>query len=187
MTTNQQSLSVVLSVHNAEKTLSQQVTHLLDVLPDLAQRFELLILDDGSTDRTEEVAHELARDYPQLRVARHNKRMGADANLQTALEETTGDVVVLQDEEGTKGLHSVLEAHGRQGADRAAKATTQLAQSNFEMATEEPSRATHDPGQVGGIHMICRRRQADWVIARRADLGSGESLRPFAARRSSRV
>ena len=95
----QQTLSVVLTVHNAEKTLANQVTKTLDILTDLSARFELLIVDDGSTDQTEEVAHELARHFPQLRVARHARRLGGDAAAKTALERTTGDVVVLHEAE----------------------------------------------------------------------------------------
>ena len=97
MTSSNQTLSVVLTVHNAEKTLAAHVGRMLDVLPDLTSRFELLIVDDGSTDQTEEVAHELARDYPQLRVARHPRRLGSDASAKTALENTTGEIVILHD------------------------------------------------------------------------------------------
>jgi glycosyltransferase involved in cell wall biosynthesis len=90
-------LSVVLTVHNAEKTLAGHVTRMLDVLPDLTSQFELLIVDDGSTDQTEEVAHELARNYPQLSVARHANRLGADGAAKTALSKTTGELVILHD------------------------------------------------------------------------------------------
>jgi hypothetical protein len=90
-------LSVVLTVHNAEKTLAEHVTRMLDVLPDLASRFELLIVDDGSTDQTEEVAHELAVSYPQLSVARHPRRLGSNAAAQTALANTSGDLVILHE------------------------------------------------------------------------------------------
>jgi glycosyltransferase involved in cell wall biosynthesis len=90
-------LSVVLTVHNAEKTLAGHVARMLDVLPDLTSQFELLIVDDGSTDQTEEVAHELARNYPQLSVARHSSRLGADGAAKTALSKTTGELVILHD------------------------------------------------------------------------------------------
>lgn len=97
MTKPNEMLSVVLTVHNAEKTLSEHVARMLDVLPDLTSRFELLIVDDGSTDQTEEVAHELARSYPQLSVARHSSRLGADGAAKTALTKTTGELVILHD------------------------------------------------------------------------------------------
>ena len=92
------SLSVVLPVHNAESTILRAIDELLEVLPDIAARFEILIVDDGSTDQTEEIAHDLARRFPQLRVARHQRRRGAAAAVQTAMARTTGDVVFVHDE-----------------------------------------------------------------------------------------
>jgi cellulose synthase/poly-beta-1,6-N-acetylglucosamine synthase-like glycosyltransferase len=92
------SLSVVLPVHNAETTLTHNVYELLDVLPEIATRFEVLIVDDGSTDHTEEIAHELAHCYPQVHVVRHARRRGTNAAIQTGMTRTTGDVVFVHDE-----------------------------------------------------------------------------------------
>jgi glycosyltransferase involved in cell wall biosynthesis len=64
-----QPLNVVLRVRDAERTLAACIDRLLEVLPDLAERFAVLVVDQGSTDQTLEVAHELALVYPQLRVA----------------------------------------------------------------------------------------------------------------------
>jgi len=186
VTTSQQSLSVVLSVHNAEKRLAPLVSKMLDMLSDMAHRFELLILDDGSTDQTEEVAHELARDYPQMRVAHHAERRGTDASLRTALEQTTGDVVILQDEDSADGLRRAWELHGE--SDRAP-----AAESRWRAPSRAPrpnpnvnsSSAKEDPSPVGGIHVICRSRQADWIIARRDDVATNRLPRPSSLRRSS--
>ena len=93
----QPTLSIVLSVHNAEQTLALRVRELLDVLPDLTAQFEVLIVDDGSTDQTDEVAHDLSKQYPQLQAVRHPIQRGAEAALQTGLELTNGDVLFMQD------------------------------------------------------------------------------------------
>ena len=50
-----ESLSVIVPVHNAQNDLAGQVADLLEVLPELTCDFEVLIVDDHSTDSTEEV------------------------------------------------------------------------------------------------------------------------------------
>ena len=62
------SLSVLLPVKDVQATLSDSVHEILDVAADCGERFEVLIIDDGSTDATSEVAHELSRHYPQVRM-----------------------------------------------------------------------------------------------------------------------
>lgn len=94
----QRSLSVLLPVKDAQTTLNASVHEVLDVVADSIDRFELLIIDDGSTDATCEVAHELARHYPQVRVVRHGTPQGREAALRTGLKRSRGEVVVTQDE-----------------------------------------------------------------------------------------
>ena len=69
---------------------------MLDVLPDIAARFELILVDDASTDRTEEVACELTRTYPQVRFVRHHDSRGNRATVQTGLEHATSETVLVQ-------------------------------------------------------------------------------------------
>lgn len=95
MSTTAKSLSVVVPVHNAERSLTRRIGHLLEVLHDLAAKFEVLIVDDGSTDQTEDVALELAQQYPQVRVTRHSEQLGIEASAQTGAVHTTGDIVVV--------------------------------------------------------------------------------------------
>ena len=54
------SVTVLLPIHNAQHRLERQVAEILDVLPELTSRFELLIIDDGSTDDSFEVARHLS-------------------------------------------------------------------------------------------------------------------------------
>ena len=122
------SLSVVLPVHNAESTLARQVAELLDVLPELTSSFEVLIVDDGSTDQTEESAQELAREFPQLRVIRHAQRRGIPEVVKTGMEETSGDVVFVHDEQlplrpsDLRRLWALRPAGSASGRRRPAKA-----------------------------------------------------------------
>jgi cellulose synthase/poly-beta-1,6-N-acetylglucosamine synthase-like glycosyltransferase len=95
----QRSLSVLLPVKNVQATLDQAVHEILEVVADSSEQFELLIIDDGSTDATSEVAHELRRHYPQIRVVRHGVARGREAAIRTGLERSRGEVVMLRDDE----------------------------------------------------------------------------------------
>ena len=95
----ERSVSLLFPVHNAEQTLAQNVSVVLDVLPDLTDRFEVLIVDDGSTDGTDEVAEDLARRYPQVNVVRHSERRGFAESINTALECSEGEIVFVPDPE----------------------------------------------------------------------------------------
>ena len=88
--------SVLLPVYNAHSNLQQTVAQILEVL-ELAARFELWVLDDGSTDDTAEVARELAACYPQIRVLRHPVRLGLAEAIQTGLDQTPCEVVLFNE------------------------------------------------------------------------------------------
>ncbi len=91
--------SVLLPVHNAQRNLEADVAEILDVLWELAGRFELMILDDGSIDETAEVARELAARYPQIRVIRHPLRLGLAEAIQTGLDQLHGELMLVSDED----------------------------------------------------------------------------------------
>jgi glycosyltransferase involved in cell wall biosynthesis len=90
-------LSVLLPVYNAHSNLEWSVCEILEVLPELAERFELCILDDGSTDDTVEVAHELAGQFPQVLVVRHPVRLGLAEAIQSGLDHTEGELILIGD------------------------------------------------------------------------------------------
>ncbi len=52
-------LSLIIPVRNAEQSLAQDVARILDVLPELTKNFEVLIVDQDSTDHTREIAEDL--------------------------------------------------------------------------------------------------------------------------------
>jgi glycosyltransferase involved in cell wall biosynthesis len=89
------SLSVILPVCNAEECLRRVVGSLLDTLPDLAVAFEILVVDDASTDHSPEIADELRRAYPQVRVVRHGWSWGTSAAVRTGRLASRGQHVIV--------------------------------------------------------------------------------------------
>lgn len=96
------SLSVLLPVNNIQCSLAASVGEILDVLDDLTDRFELLILENGSTDATRDVARELACLYPQVRVLRDIGQIDSRQAIFPAVSEARGDIVIAHD--GRSGI-----------------------------------------------------------------------------------
>jgi glycosyltransferase involved in cell wall biosynthesis len=86
-------LSVVIPAFNEEATLVA-VTQKILAVPHL---HEVVIVDDCSTDRTGDIAEELARLSPQVKVLHHRMNRGKTEALKTGFAHTTGDVVIVQD------------------------------------------------------------------------------------------
>ncbi len=103
----ERSLTVLLPVQDAQATLAETVEEVLEAAADLTDRFELLIIDDGSADATGEIAHELMCHYPQIRTIRHSRPMGRDAALRSGLAESRGEMVFVRDADrgAIKQLH----------------------------------------------------------------------------------
>ncbi|NUQ66626.1 MAG: glycosyltransferase [Pirellulales bacterium] len=97
----ERSLSALLPVRDAQCMLSGTVLELLDVLPDLTSRFEIVIIDDASSDATIEVADELAAYYPQVEAIRHAAEKGRLAAISTGVVHSSGEVLFLADADCT--------------------------------------------------------------------------------------
>jgi glycosyltransferase involved in cell wall biosynthesis len=82
-------------MYNAEPSLSGKVHRLLEVLPDLTPRFEILVVDGGSSDNSREMADELARTFPQVRVTTHPGRLDERDLIEIGMAETAGEVLFI--------------------------------------------------------------------------------------------
>ena len=146
----ERSLSVLLPVRNTQSTLYAQVEQILDVLPELTGSFEVIIIDDGSTDATIEVADELTRRYPQVVAIRHGTPRGSAAAVQTGFEHSSGEVICVRDERGGLPLDQVPKMWQAMHRPAAAKDTTGRPLSG-------PVLARRRPALPGGFQMIHRK------------------------------
>jgi len=86
-------LSVVMPVYNEERTLEKIVARVLAS----PYEKELVMVDDGSSDRSREIMAALEAKHPEVRCFYHERNKGKGGALSTGFKETTGDVVLIQD------------------------------------------------------------------------------------------
>lgn len=79
------SLSASFPAHDEEDNVEGMIESLLAALPDLADRFEIIAVDDGSKDRTFERASAIAERDARVRVVRHEVNRGYGAAVWTGL------------------------------------------------------------------------------------------------------
>ena len=90
-------LSIVFPVHNEADRLRELLSSLLPVLKGLNQSYEVIFVDDASTDRSWEVMKELRANNPHVRLIRFKKNCGESAALEAGFKAARGDMVVAMD------------------------------------------------------------------------------------------
>ena len=89
-------LSVVIPVYNEEKYISTTIQRVLDVKLEEVS-IEIVVVDDGSKDRTVEILHDLAAEHPEIKVFQQPVNMGKGATLRRGFQEASGDIILIQD------------------------------------------------------------------------------------------
>ena len=90
-------ISVVVPVLNEEGSLRELYARLTDTLKGMGKTYELLFVDDGSTDRSYEILADLHREDPDVRVLSFRRRYGKSAALSVGFSEARGEAIVTID------------------------------------------------------------------------------------------
>ncbi len=89
-------LSIIIPAYNEEKTIKAIVDKVLEVpLPQGVSK-EVVVVDDGSRDRTLEVLKNLPKDS-RLKIFNHEKNQGKTAGILTGIKAAGGDYILIQD------------------------------------------------------------------------------------------
>lgn len=91
------SVSVVIPVYRNEAFLDELARRLVETLVGLGRSFEILFVDDGSTDRSWQVIQELSGRYPEVVGLRLSRNFGQHPAISAGFERACGDVTVLMD------------------------------------------------------------------------------------------
>jgi len=94
---NAESLSVIIPALNEAKALPELIQRIDAVCTALARPYEIIVIDDGSTDATPTVLRELATHYPRLRSIRLRRNYGKAAALSEGFARASGDFIITID------------------------------------------------------------------------------------------
>jgi glycosyltransferase involved in cell wall biosynthesis len=98
-------ISVVIPAFDEEAAIGTVLEQVRGVLQDADLEHEVIVVDDGSRDKTTEVA----QSYPGVQVWRHASNRGYGAALKTGIRHAMGEWIVITDADGTYPNHRIPE------------------------------------------------------------------------------
>ena len=94
------SISVFFPCYNEQENVSQTIEKALEVLEKLNVDFEIIIVDDGSADKTGQIADEIAGQDSRIKVVHHKHNLGYGAALQSGFMAAAKKLVFYTDGDG---------------------------------------------------------------------------------------
>lgn len=92
-------ISAVFPAHNEEANVEQAISEMRDVLRSVCEEdeYEVIVVDDGSTDRTAEIVGKLSEIDPRVKLIQHETNMGYGQAVKTGLQAGSLDYVFFTD------------------------------------------------------------------------------------------
>lgn len=99
-------ISVVFPCFNDQGTIGNLIKETFLILPTLCKNYEVIVVDDGSTDGSCDLLLKLKGQYPNLKLAFHPKNLGYGAALRSGFQKAKGDLIFYTDGDGQ---YTILE------------------------------------------------------------------------------
>lgn len=93
-------ITIFFPCYNEEANVERVTMEAMSVVPGISDDFEIIIVNDGSRDRTGEIADRLAREHTAIRVIHHKKNRGYGGALQSGFKNATKELVFYTDGDG---------------------------------------------------------------------------------------
>ncbi|MCU0660930.1 MAG: glycosyltransferase family 2 protein [Myxococcota bacterium] len=94
------SLSIALLAYNEERSLAGVIEETLAFCRERLEDYEIIVVDDGSTDGTASVARSYAEQYPQVRLVQHERNYGMGRGIRTGIQRATKDFFLFNAADG---------------------------------------------------------------------------------------
>jgi len=90
-------ISAVVPVYNEEGNLPVLIPALVEVLKNLGRSYEMIFVDDGSSDESRRILKEMASEHASLRILRFKENRGLSTALVAGMREARGEIIVTLD------------------------------------------------------------------------------------------
>lgn len=94
------SLSIVLPAHNEEENIKNTLDKCLSYVEQNIRDYEIIVVNDGSVDRTREIAEKLSAENSGIKLVNHKVNQGYGSALRSGFDAATKDYVFLMDSDG---------------------------------------------------------------------------------------
>ncbi len=106
-TKEEKGLSVFYPCYNEQDVLVSLTEKTISVLDRLCTDYEVIIVNDGSTDKTAEIADELSAKYPQVRVVHHEMNKGYGCALASGINAARKELIFYTDGDGQFDINEI--------------------------------------------------------------------------------
>ncbi len=93
-------ISLFFPCYNEEDNIETTVKKALDVLRSLTDTFEIIVVDDGSSDQTEKIVRSLIKEEKRIKLIQHPRNRGYGAVLRTGLKNARYELICFTDADG---------------------------------------------------------------------------------------
>ncbi|MBE9532185.1 MAG: glycosyltransferase family 2 protein [Proteobacteria bacterium] len=113
------SISAFFPCYNDGGTIASMVLETMIVLEKIVDDYEVIVIDDGSTDFSHDILKKLDKDYPQVKVVFHEKNKGYGGALRSGFDASEKDFIFYTDGDAqydVRELRKLIEALGENDA-----------------------------------------------------------------------
>ena len=111
MTNDKPGISVFFPAYNDAGTIGSLVLAALHVLPELTDDYEVIVVNDGSTDYTAEVLDDLAKQFSHVKIVHHPQNRGYGGALRTGFSTASKELVFYTDGDAQYDPHEIRQLY----------------------------------------------------------------------------
>lgn len=104
-----ESLSIVIPAYNEEGNLNRVISETIKSARKISENFEIIIVNDGSKDKTEKVAENLAKKFKEVKVFHHKKNKGLATAWKTAISHCQNDIILYIEGDGQQPFKDQID------------------------------------------------------------------------------